>query len=188
MKLAKLSEFGWPFVFSPARVIVKLNYVAGNLCILGMAILTLAGCGDGRPSLVPVSGTVTLNGAPLGEAQLGFEPDGIEGYSRPSSAITDSSGKFIVGTYDKADGIPKGKYKVTVFKKEVVGKLPENYNSEDTAANAQPVQYQWTVPQKYATSANSGLTVEVTSSGMTPAEIALSGEPEMESTSRTAEP
>lgn len=159
-----------------------------SLLVVVVTFGTLAGCGDGRPSLVPVSGSVTLNGTPLEGALIGFEPDGIDGYSRPSSATTDSSGKFVVGTYDKADGMPKGKYKVTVLKKEVVGKLPENFNSEDTAANVQPVKYQWTVPQKYATAANSGLTVDVTSSGMTPAEIALTGEPEMENINRTAEP
>lgn len=148
----------------------------------------LSGCGDGRPSLVPVSGKVTLNGAPIDGALIGFEPDGIEGYSRPSISTTDSSGNFVVGTYDKADGMPAGKYKVTVFKKEVVGKLPENFNSEDTAANVQPVRYQWTVPRKYATSTDSGLTVEVTSAGMNPAEIALSGEAEVESASSVPAP
>jgi hypothetical protein len=167
---------------------VKQFYSFGKLLALVLTVGVLAGCGDGRPSLVPVSGTVMLNGAPIEGALVGFEPDGIDGYSRPSIATTDSAGKFVVGTYDKADGMPKGKYKVTVLKKEVVGKLPENYNSEDTAANVQPVKYQWTVPQKYATSANSGLSVEVTSSGMTPSEITLSGEPEVESASRTAEP
>lgn len=167
---------------------MKQIYSFGKQLVLMLIVPVLAGCGDGRPSLVPVSGTVMLNGAPIEGALVGFEPDGIDGYSRPSIATTDSAGKFVVGTYDKADGMPEGKYKVTVLKKEVVGKLPENFNSEDTAANAQSVKYQWTVPQKYATSANSGLSVEVTSAGMTPAEITLSGEPEMESVSRTAEP
>jgi hypothetical protein len=84
--------------------------------------------------------------------------------------------------------MPTGKYKVSVLKKEVVGKLPENFNSEDTAANIQPVRYQWTVPKRYATSIDSGLTVEVTSSGMTPAEIALTGEAEVENASSVPAP
>ena len=159
-----------------------------SLNALLLTVGLLSGCGDGRPSLVPVSGKVTLNGAPVDGALVGFEPDGIDGYSRPSIATTDSSGNFVVGTYDKADGMPAGKYKVSVLKKDVIGKLPENFNSEDTAANVQPVRYQWTVPRKYATSIDSGLTVEVTSSGMTPAEIALSGEAETESTSSVPAP
>lgn len=167
---------------------VKLSRLCFKLPVLLMALGSFAGCSDGRPSLVPVSGKVTLNGAPLAGALIGFEPDGIDGYNRPSISTTDSSGNFVVGTYDKADGMPAGKYKVTVLKKEVVGKVPENFNTEDTAANVQPVRYQWTVPRKYSTSADSGLTVEVTSSGMTPSEIALSGEAETESASSVPAP
>lgn len=159
-----------------------------RLVALSLTIGLLSGCGDGRPSLVPVSGKVTINGAPVEGALIGFEPDGIDGYSRPSAATTDSSGNFVVGTYDKADGMPAGKYKVTVVKKEVMGKLPENINSEDMAANVQPLRYQWTVPRKYSTSADSGLTVEVTSAGMTPAEIALTGEAEVENVSSVPAP
>jgi len=167
---------------------VKSSRLYFRLLALLLTSGLLFGCGDGRPSLVPVSGKVTLNGAPIEGALIGFEPDGIEGYNRPSISTTDSGGNFVVGTYDKADGMPVGKYKVTVLKKEVLGKLPENFNSEDTAANVQPVRYQWTVPRKYTTSADSGLTVEVTSSGMTPAEIALSGEAETESASSVPAP
>lgn len=139
-----------------------------------------AGCGDGRPSLVPVTGILTLNGEPVADAQVGFQPQGIAGYERPSLATTDSQGRFVVGTYDKEDGLPVGKYVVTVFKREAVSKVPENYNSEDVAANTQPVRYQWTVPRQYSDAEESGLTVEVTSSGMTPETLALTGEPELE--------
>ncbi len=154
------------------------------LCASGL--LVFSGCGDGRPSLVPITGTVTLNGAPVEGAQLGFEPQGIEGYSRPSMAITDAQGKFTVGTYDKADGIPAGSYKVSVFKRDVVGKLPESYNSEDTAANIAPVTYKWTVPQKYSTTLDSGIVVEVSSGGMKPDTIALTGEAEMQTSGPAA--
>jgi hypothetical protein len=167
---------------------VKSSRSCLRLLLLLLPLGALSGCGDGRPSLVPVSGKVTLNGAPVDGALIGFEPEGIDGFNRPSIATTDSSGNFVVGTYDKADGMPTGKYKVSVLKKEVVGKLPENFNSEDTAANIQPVRYQWTVPKRYATSIDSGLTVEVTSSGMTPAEIALSGEAEVENASSVPAP
>ncbi len=48
------------------------------------------------------------------------------------------------------------------------------------------MKYQWTVPRKYSTAADSGLTVEITSSGMTPATIDLAGEPEVENSASAA--
>ncbi|MCA9050747.1 MAG: hypothetical protein KDA89_18540 [Planctomycetaceae bacterium] len=151
-----------------------------SLASFSLCLALLTGCGDGRPALVPVTGTVTLNGDPVEGAQVGFEPQDMGDYSRPSIAVTDQQGQFTVGTYGISDGMPVGMYKVSVFKKEAVGKLPENYNSEDTESNPEPVRYQWTVPQIYSTTAESGLTVEVTADGMTPDTLALTGEAEME--------
>ncbi|MCA9048218.1 MAG: hypothetical protein KDA89_05790 [Planctomycetaceae bacterium] len=153
-----------------------------------VCLLVLFGCGDGRPSLVPVSGSVTLNGEPVEGAQVGFEPQDMGDYNRPSVAVTDAQGNFTAGTYGTSDGMPVGTYRVSVFKKEAVGKLPENYNSEDTESNPQPIRYQWTVPQMYSTTAESGLTVEVTSAGMNPDTLALTGEPEMEESSGGNDP
>lgn len=151
-----------------------------------VVLIGLVGCGDGRPTIVPIKGTVTLNGQPAEGVLLGFEPQGISGYQRPSVATSDSQGQFTVNTYGNGDGLPAGKFIVTAFKRELVGKPPEGFNSEDTAANATPVKYQWTVPRKYSTAVDSGLTVEVTSSGMTPATIELVGEPEAENSSSAA--
>lgn len=145
-----------------------------------LSVLVFAGCGDGRPTLVPASGSVTLNGEPLEGAQVGLQPIGIEGYSRPSRATTDASGRFTVGTFDKGDGIPEGSYRVTVIKKELVSKLPEDFNSENPADAGIPIKYKWITPIVYSEPEESGLSVEVTSSGMVPETIALEGEPEFE--------
>lgn len=154
--------------------------------VMLVIVIGLVGCGDGRPTIVPIKGTVTLNGQPAQGVLLGFEPQGISGYQRPSVATSDSQGQFTVSTYGNGDGLPVGKFIVTAFKRELVGKAPEGFNSEDTAANTQPVKYQWTVPRKYSTAIDSGLTVEVTSSGMNPATIELSGEPEAENSASAA--
>lgn len=154
--------------------------------LLLILVMSLVGCGDGRPTIVPIKGTVTLNGKPAEGVLLGFEPQGISGYQRPSVATSDSQGQFTVSTYGNGDGLPVGKFIVTAFKRELVGKPPAGFNSEDTAANVQPVKYQWTVPRKYSTATDSGLTVEITSSGMTPATIDLTGEPEVENSASAA--
>jgi hypothetical protein len=63
----------------------------GILVLLCVALLVLAGCGDGGPELGKVSGTVTLDGKPLPKARIVFEggPDGS-----PSYATTDEDGHY----------------------------------------------------------------------------------------------
>jgi hypothetical protein len=142
----------------------------------------LAGCGDGRPSLVPATGQVLLNGAPLAGATVSFQPvDVAEGsFQRPSRATTDAEGRFSPTTYSPGDGIPVGKYRVAVQKREPVGELPPDFNWE-TADDA-AVKFQWTTPRKYSSPDTSGLEVEVTGSGLQPDVLNLTsdGPPEIE--------
>lgn len=134
----------------------------------------IAGCGgDGRPRLVKVTGKVTLDGQPLEGAIVAFQPitQDKAKYQRPSSGISESSGEFTIGTYGTDDGLPVGKFKVGVVKRELVGKLPDDFNSENAAAYN--LKYKWTTPREYADPATSGLEVEVTSSGLKPETIDL---------------
>lgn len=152
------------------------------LCVF-LTLAGIAGCsGSERPGLVKGTGTVTLDGKPVEGAAVGLEftADAKSKYQRPSSAITDAQGKFTPYTYEKDDGLPVGKYKVTVFKREVVGQLPPNYSEENPLAT--PVTYKWVVPKIYSISETSGLTLEVTSSGFKPETLELksSGQPEVE--------
>ena len=160
---------------------LRLLYV---LCLAA----SVSGCGDGRPSMVPVSGSITLNGEPLAGATIGFQPQDIEGFSRASNATSDGQGKFTVGTFGKDDGMPEGKYLVTVAKTEAMGELPDGYNEEEPEANERPVKMQSVVPLMYSNPEESGLTVEVTSDGMQPDTIALEGDPEVIGGRRRNEP
>lgn len=159
------------------------------------AVLFFAnGCGgSGRPNLVEATGTVTLDGKPVEEAMVSFMPDPetATDYKRPSIAVTDANGKFTLGTYDKTDGAPTGKYLVVIQKREPVGKLPENYDSEQ--AEKFNVKYRLVIPRKYSNPKTSGLRAEITSSGIEPAvfELKSDGPPEIEATgprSRANEP
>jgi hypothetical protein len=150
--------------------------------VMALVIPTcLIGCGGSeRPSLVKATGTVTLDGKPLEGAIVGFQPvtDAKAKYQRPSSAVTDAAGKFQLGTYGKDDGVPVGKYKVGVQKRELVGELPQDYNSENP--NAYNLSYKWITPRSAADPAASGLEINVTSSGLSPAVIELKALPEPE--------
>jgi hypothetical protein len=146
-----------------------------------MASMCLAGCGgSGRPKLVKAIGTVTLDGNPLEGAIVGLQPitDAKAKYQRPSSAVTDSSGKFTLGTYAKDDGAPIGKYKVGIQKRELMGERPKDFNEENSGAYN--LKYKWITPRNVANPASSGLEVEVTSSGIKPEVIELKSPPQQE--------
>jgi hypothetical protein len=73
-----------------------------------------SGCGDG-PRLVPVAGTVTLDGEPLEGATLSFVP--VEGnpVSTAGSDVSGPRGNFQM-TYNGRAGLAPGKYKVMISK------------------------------------------------------------------------
>ena len=143
--------------------------------LTAVAVLStsLHGCGDGRPSLIKATGTVLVDGQPVEGALVSFQPivESKDGFKRPSAAVTDAGGKFELGTYEKTDGLPVGKYKVAIQKQELVGSLPPNYDPEKPGNFA--VKYKWIVPKKYASIESSGLEAEVTSSGLTPEKFDL---------------
>lgn len=162
-------------------------------CLPTLLILA-SGCGgSGRPNLVEATGTVKLDGKPIEQAMVSFMPDPetATDYKRPSIAVTDANGKFTLGTYDKTDGAPKGKFIVVIQKREPVGKLPDNYDEEQPEKFN--VRYRLVVPRKYSNPKTSGLRAEITSSGIEPAvfELKSDGPPEIERTgpqSKAGEP
>jgi hypothetical protein len=114
-----------------------------SLAILGaFALAFVAGCGGVRR--VPVSGTVTLDGAPINSGYLEFTPDTAKGntaqivaksriqggrYSLETSGITRS---------DSGTGVPLGWYKVTFRNEETSRKHPvEQINVHEKYMNAQ---------------------------------------------------
>lgn len=144
-----------------------------SLCLV--TCLVLSGCGGAeRPRLVEVKGKVTLNGQPLEGAIIALQLDPPDPeYKRPAQAKSNAAGEFIPATYGDAKGIPTGKYKVAVVKRE----YPEGYNTEMPELNKKPVNS--ITPLVYGDVNTSGLTVEVTSSGIQPEVIALEGQPEV---------
>ena len=85
-------------------------------CLVGaMAIALAAGCsGVKRPTLVRVSGTVTVNGKPVEGATVVFTP--MEGGARNAEGITDASGVYQLTTFEPNDGVILGKHAVTIRK------------------------------------------------------------------------
>ena len=72
-----------------------------------------AGCGDSGPPLVPVSGTVTLNGRPLANATVSFIPQESNKFGRPAQGTTGPLGYYKAMSRNRAGAVP-GKYQVVV--------------------------------------------------------------------------
>jgi hypothetical protein len=96
----------------------RLRRVASALlCLAGTA--TLVSCSDKDYAEVPVypaSGTLTVEGEPAYGAYVTFHPVddvGMTKGNRPFSRVSEG-GTFTVTTYDTGDGLPEGKYDVTV--------------------------------------------------------------------------
>lgn len=77
--------------------------------------LSLVGCGseEDRIALVPVTGTVTLNGKPMADATIRFMPDASNAVSTPGVDATGPEGNY-KARYKSRFGLSPGKYKVTI--------------------------------------------------------------------------
>jgi len=87
-------------------------------CLPLALVLLLTGCDSepAGPPLAPVEGTVTLDGKPLGAADLMFVPQG-ETQGQGGVAQTDKEGKFALLSQDrKHKGAPVGSYRVIINK------------------------------------------------------------------------
>lgn len=76
-----------------------------------MTAVVIAGCGGSdRPTVIPVTGTVTRGGQPLTGAAVMFLPE----QGAPSSGQTDASGQFTLVFNDGRPGAVPGKHQVLI--------------------------------------------------------------------------
>lgn len=105
-------------------------------------LLLFAGCGDGRPQRVPVSGLVLIDGAPVTHGTIRFIPNN----ARASVGNLGSDGHFTLTCFDGLDGAVLGSHRIEVAASEIRG--------ENTL--------RWHAPKRYADVNTSGLTAEIT--------------------------
>jgi hypothetical protein len=127
------------------------------ILLAGGAALILAGCGKAS-NIVPVSGRVTMDGQPLAEARVTFQPigDWQNPYPGPASyGVTDSNGYFTLTLMDSGQsGAMVGKHRVTITPKEsaVTSSDAGYYNALPPAQQPQTVEFE--VPPGGTQSAN----------------------------------
>lgn len=112
-----------------------------SLIVSGAAILNCSGCSDNRPSIVPVSGQVLIDGNPLPVGSIQF----IHANSRPAAGAIGPDGRFTLTTYEIGDGAVVGNHHVRIAASEPYG------------ADA----VRWSAPKKYANEQTSGIQVDV---------------------------
>lgn len=123
----------------------KSSRLVPMVALFGVTLWT-AGCGPKLPKTVPVSGTVTYNGKPLEKATVSFAPQ--DPAIRPADGKTDASGNFKISTFNPADGVMPGQYKITVW----MGEDESSGAEKQTKA----VKSKSPIPEKYAKPQTSG--------------------------------
>lgn len=112
-----------------------------HLTYLFVALALLAGCSDGKPTRVPVSGKVLIDGQPLTLGSIAFIPQG----ARPSSSAIDKNGHFELSCYEHGDGAVLGAHRVIVT----------------GAQHVSETAIRWEAPKMYADINTSGLVENV---------------------------
>jgi hypothetical protein len=137
----------------------------------------LAGCSDDPFQIAPVSGRVTLNGEPLADARVSFQPisDGKD-VGPDSSATTDAQGNYSLATHDGRRGATVGSHRVRIS----TLKLSADPSKDDAGylirmSRPDSVVVPEKVPAKY--SKEIPLTTTVPPGGTSTANFELSGEP-----------
>lgn len=105
-------------------------------------LVLLAGCGGDSFSVVPVSGMVTLDGQPLADARVAFEPIAAVGelLAGPGShGKTDAAGRYRLETLDGRPGAIVGRHRVTIS--TAVAAPPGGANEFETVDERVPPRY-----------------------------------------------
>lgn len=131
-----------------------------------MLFLVIVGCGAPKadlPPLVPVSGTVTLDGKPLANAGVTFIPVGATRGGIYSS-ITDDSGRYELIDRESRKGAPVGEFKVICTKWVMPdGKdYPKDSNVSPLESNAREL-----LPPRYSNESHTELKATIPDGGTT---------------------
>jgi hypothetical protein len=95
----------------------RIDSIAACILILAASI---AGCGKSGPELAEVSGRVTVDGKPMENLDVTFQPDEM----RPASyARTDASGHYELGYKRGVQGALLGQHTVRI--RSLVAKAPQ---------------------------------------------------------------
>jgi len=128
-------------MITAVQILPRIKTHSAAIIMLMALLVAVAGC-DGRPTRVPVSGKVLIDGQPLKLGAVVFVPEG----GRSSFGSLDSDGHFALTCFTPNDGALLGKHRIQVVARETIN---------DTTARIH-------APLKYGELQNSGLSEEIT--------------------------
>ena len=103
-----------------------------------LLLLALSGCGPTKPKLVLASGKVMFKNQPLTAGSIVFYPDAGNDYQKDNpSSLLQLDGSFAMKTFPFGEGVPPGKYKVTL--------APELASRIKMPQYADPTRTPWSV-------------------------------------------
>ncbi|MFH1920920.1 MAG: carboxypeptidase-like regulatory domain-containing protein [Planctomycetota bacterium] len=134
-----------------------------------LVCVVFSGCSEGGPpplEVYPVTGTVRLDGEPIGGVSIAFVPDG--GAGGGGFAVSDDAGKFSLKSNDQRDGVPAGKYRVLFTKMTMPdgSPIPEGEMAADVGAEN-------SLPEIYNDPGSTSITADVKAGENPPLEFDL---------------
>ena len=125
-------------------------------------LATLVGCGDGGPAMNPVSGKVTIGGAPAADVLVTFQP--TDSSMQPASGRTGTDGTYTLtsGTQGKP-GAMTGSYKVLLQQQASSAVDEAAYASSGGNESAPPAGPESNIPEAYNSAETTPKQVDVTS-------------------------
>ena len=101
------------------------------LIVFGASVMSIAGCGQTGPQVAPVTGRITLDGQPLQNADVLFQPAGSK---PPSAGRADANGHYELAYKRGVMGGTVGSNTVQItISSDVVANppnIPARYNTE----------------------------------------------------------
>jgi hypothetical protein len=140
-----------------------MHYRFFSMMLIGLIVLAfLSGCGRGIPAIVPVKGTVLLNGQPLPKATIQFVPQRSDlGAEFTSTAVTDEKGGFTLTCgYRDTPGATMGEHTVVISESP----LPDELRSSRDYREIERYQRKLSnrpIPTKYSSVRESPLKIEI---------------------------
>lgn len=105
----------WPTAVALVALRCEWREVLAIPVMLGAALLSTLGCGPKAPPLVAVTGKVTMAGQPLTAGSIILHPNDANSFKDDNpSSLLQLDGSFTIRTFPFGDGVPPGKYKVTL--------------------------------------------------------------------------
>jgi hypothetical protein len=102
---------------------MRIRYFSGLVLIV-----LIAGCGKSGPEIAPVSGRITVDGQPMGNVDIVFQP---EDSRSPSFGRTDKDGHYTLGYNKNVQGALVGWHGVGIsVSSEVVRNAPHIKNDK----------------------------------------------------------